>query len=424
MANDRATARPSVRIPHDVWAVSITSLFSDWSYEMLLPILPFFLALDLGASPLVIGFVEGAAVLAQSWTQFVAGQRLAGRADRRAVGTGGYATTTIAHGLVALATAWPIAALLRVTAWGARGERQPIKKAILADAAEPGARGRSFGLEQTFDSLGAVGGTASAAVLVVTDGLPAFRWIFALSVLPGLVAVVLFYRLVRDPPGASRDGPREAARPPRPFPRRFRWFLVAVAVFGLAYFNILLGLLRVGTGLLAPGGVGPVGAILVALVAYLLYNLVYAGLSYPAGLLAVRFPGAGLVGVSFLLFVPVDVLFALTPSVGVALAAFGLAGAQIALADVTTSTWIGGTVDPASRGRAFGWFGAVQGAASLGASVIVGGLWTYYSAPVAFSASAVLAVLGAACLLPILGRRSAGDDAGPPRAPGGRPADQ
>jgi len=393
---------PSARIPHDVWAVSFTSLFSDWSYEMILPILPFFLAIDLGASPLVVGLVEGLAVFAQSVSQFLSGPRLAHRTDRRRVGTAGYATTTVSHALLAVAIAWPYAAVLRVTAWAARGERQPIKKAILADASRSVGAGRSFGLEQMFDSLGAVAGTVSAVVVVVTEGFSGFRTIFAISFVPGVIAVLLFYRFVwdRDPSRASTESALPRAPSP-PFPRRFQWFLAATAVFGLAFFNILLGLLRVGSGLIGTGGTGAVGGILVALVAYLIYNLVYTGISYPAGLLADRFPRIGLVAVGYLLFVPVDLLFIQSPSVVIALLAFLIAGVQVGLSDVTQSAWISRAVGPAEVGRAFGWFGAVQGVSSLGASVLIGALWTVYTAPLAFSVSAVLAVAGTALLIPV-----------------------
>jgi MFS family permease len=388
-------------IPHDVWAISITSLFSDWSYEMLLPVLPFFLALDLGASPLVVGLVEGAAIFAQSMVQFVSGGRLAHRADRRSVGAAGYATMTAAHGLLAVATAWPYAAALRVIAWGARGERQPIKKAILSDAARSIGAGRSFGLEQTFDSMGAIGGTLSAAYIVLNDGVGGFRSIFALSVIPGIVAVFLFYRYVRDRPEVSRRPLQGPIRTNAPFPLPFRWYLVASGVFGLAFFNILLGLLRVGTALTGAPGAGTVGAIVISLFAYLLYNLVYTGMSFPAGVLADRFPRVGLVALSYLLFVPVDILFITAPGVFGAFLAFLVAGIQIALLDVAESAWISRAVPSQEVGRAFGWFGGVRGGASLVGSVALGAIWTTYSAPPAFLVSAVLAVAATFLLIPV-----------------------
>lgn len=387
-------------IPHDVWAVAFTSLFSDWSYEMLLPILPFFLSIDLGASPLVVGVVEGSAVAAQSLVQWGAGLHLSRRENRRVLGSAGYATTTAADGLIALASTWPVAAVLRAIAWAARGERLPIKKAILGDAAAGGSVGRAFGLEQTFDSLGAVAGTISAAAVVATQGVPGLRTVFAVSVLPGLVAVILFYRLVWDRDRQPTSPARVASAGRPQLPRSFWLFLIPAAVFGLASFNILLGLLRVGTGLLKPGGPGFGSTILVALVAYLAYNLVYTGLSYPAGLLSDRTPRLGLVAVAYALFVPVDLLFILPPTVVVGLLAFVTAGAQVALADVAQSAWVSRSVDTAQRGSAFGYLGAVQGVGTLGASALVGGLWTAYSPALAFTVSAILAATSAIILLP------------------------
>jgi MFS family permease len=390
-----------VRIPHNVWAISITSLFSDWSYEMLLPVLPFFLSIDLGASPLVVGLVEGAAVFAQSMVQFVSGSRLAHRPDRQRMGAAGYATTTAAHGLIALATTWPYAGILRVTAWGARGERQPIKKVILSDAAQTLGAGRSFGLEQTFDSLGAIGGTISAVYVVLTNGVGGFRSIFILSVIPGIVAVLLFYRYVRDRPGGTPGPEARSSGASSPFPVRFRWYLLASGVFGLAFFNILLGLLRVGTALTGAPGTGVTGAIVVSLFAYLLYNLVYTGMAYPAGVLADRFPKIGLVALSYLLFVPVNVLFIAAPGIAGAFLAFLMAGIQISLLDVAESAWISRAVPSDMVGRAFGWFGGIRGTTSLVGSVAVGAIWTAYSPPPAFLFSIALAITAALLLIPV-----------------------
>jgi len=52
-----AAGTSAPKVPHDGWAVSVTGLFSDWSYEMLLPVLPFFLAIDLHASALIFGLI-------------------------------------------------------------------------------------------------------------------------------------------------------------------------------------------------------------------------------------------------------------------------------------------------------------------------------------------------------------------------------
>ena len=49
------------RLPRNVWAMSATSLLNDVSSEMLLNLIPFFLANILGVRTAIIGLIEGVA---------------------------------------------------------------------------------------------------------------------------------------------------------------------------------------------------------------------------------------------------------------------------------------------------------------------------------------------------------------------------
>ncbi len=390
------------RIAPDVWAVSLTSLFSDWSYEMVLPIVPFFLAFVLLASPFVVGLVDGAAQFAQSAVQATAGSRWATGRDRKVRGSWGYLATTVSHGLLALALVWPEVLALRVSAWIGRGSRQPIKKAIVANATSHEQQGLAFGLEQAMDTVGAILGTGAAVALVLWMGTGAFRAIFAISVIPGAIAVVLFLVLVRD-----AFAPGRAASPGGPapgwhgFPPTVRWFLVAEAVFGLGYFSILLALLRVGENLVPSMGGSIGGAVVASLLLYLLYNLIFAGLSVPVGGWADRAPGIGLVALSFVLFAVVDGFLAGPPDLAFGLLAFVAAGAQVGFQGVAESAWLARHVPAEQVGPAFGWLGLVQGFSVLAGSLMAGAIWTYVSAPLAFGVSAVCCAAGALLLLPV-----------------------
>jgi len=389
------------RIAPDVWAVSLTSLFSDWSYEMVLPVLPFFLAFVLFASPLIVGLVDGAAQFAQSAVQVASGTQWATGRDRKIRGSWGYLATTVSHGLIALAVLWPEVLALRVSAWLGRGSRQPIKKAIVANATAPEHQGLAFGLEQAMDTAGAVLGTAVAIALVLWLGTSAFRTIFAISVIPGLVAVVVFLVVVRDAAAPDRTDPVAVRHPGwRDLPRPVRWFLVAEAVFGLGYFSILLALLRVGENLLPSVGGSVAGTVVAALLLYLLYNLIFAGLSVPVGGWADRAPGVLLVGASFVLFAAVDAFLASPPGIVFAVLAFVVAGVQVGLQGVAESAWLVRQVSGPLVGPAFGWLGMVQGFGILAGSLLVGALWTYVSAPLAFGISAMFCLAGALLLLP------------------------
>jgi hypothetical protein len=406
------------RIPPDVWSISIVSLFADWSYEMILPVVPFFLAFTLGASPFIVGLVDGAAQFAQSGVQTVAGSRWASGTGRKVRGAYGYLTTTIGHGLLAVAVVWPEVLVLRVGAWIGRGSRQPIKKAIVSNATTPESQGIAFGLEQALDSAGAVLGTLTAVLLLLDHGLSAFRTIFAVSVLPGFAAVIILLVFVRDR-RAAVSAPAETGGP-RPgwssFPSSFRLFLVAEAVFGLGYFSILLALLRVGENLLPSSGGSAAGAVVAALLLYLLYNLIFAGLSYPVGRGVDRLPGLGFVALSFALFALVDLFLIGDSGLLGGVLAFTAAGVQVSLQGVAESAWVGRKVPASLAGTAYGWLGLIQGMAILAGSLLVGALWTYRTAALAFEVSAILSLAGAAMLLPafLAGRREA---AVPPASP-------
>jgi MFS family permease len=391
------------RIHPDVWSVSVTSLFSDWSYEMILPILPFFLAFSLAATPFIVGLVDGAAQFAQSSVQTLSGSRWALGSGRKVRGAYGYVTTTVGHGLIALAVVWPEVLAFRVAAWMGRGSRQPIKKAIVANATTEANQGIAFGLEQTLDSVGAVLGTVTAVVLVLNGGLGAFRTIFAVSVIPGFIAVAVLLIFVKDRNAPARaPGPRPPSAGWKQFSPSFRLFLIAEVVFGLGYFSILLALLRVGENLLPASGGSFSAVVVTALLLYLLYNLIFTGVSYPSGQWADRSPGVGLVILSFALFAVVDLLLVGNGGLLAGVLAFVVAGVQVGLQGVSESAWVARRMPAELAGPAFGWLGMVQGVSVLAGSLLVGGLWTYVSAPLAFGVSAVLSLAGAALLLPLL----------------------
>ncbi len=61
------------RIPRNLWAVSITSFLVDVSSEMVVNLLPLFLANVLGARMVTIGLIEGAAATTASLVKVFSG---------------------------------------------------------------------------------------------------------------------------------------------------------------------------------------------------------------------------------------------------------------------------------------------------------------------------------------------------------------
>lgn len=61
------------RVPATVWALGLVSLFMDISSEMIHGLLPVFLVSTLGASPALLGLIEGLAEATASITKVFSG---------------------------------------------------------------------------------------------------------------------------------------------------------------------------------------------------------------------------------------------------------------------------------------------------------------------------------------------------------------
>jgi MFS family permease len=264
-----------------VLGVGLTSLFSDWSHETATAVLPAFLA-AIGAGPAWLGAIEGIADGLSSFTKLASGHFTDRLKKRKPLAVFGYAFTALATASFAFATHAYHVLLARAAAWLGRGVRSPAKKALLAADVPPGAYGRAFGLERLMDTVGAIAGPLTALWLLEATG-HSFRRVFLWTLLPGLIAVMCFWLLVRE----RTTGPK----PPRSFllglkalPPSFRHLLMAVGIFGAGDFSHSL-LILYATRMLTPvHGMARAASIAVGL--YTLHNVFYAGSAYASGWLS------------------------------------------------------------------------------------------------------------------------------------------
>jgi MFS family permease len=185
----------------------------------------------------------------------------------------------------------------------------------------------------------------------------------------------------------------------RELPRPYFRFLTGVALFGAGDFAPTL-LVMAAAQLLAPK-YDIVHAGQIAALFYVLRNVVYAVVSYPAGALADRMNKPRLLAAGYALggctAFWAAALFAydvrgILPIGGL----FALAGIYVGIQDALEGAIPPDMVTPHERGTAYGVMGAVNGFGDLFASAMVGTVWTLASPSAAFSAAAVLMLAGAA----------------------------
>jgi MFS family permease len=390
---------PSAWLNRSVVGMAVASFFSDAGHEMATAILPLFLA-SIGAPPAALGIIEGVADATSSFVKLWSGWFSDRLGRRKPLAVTGYLLTGITTGLFALATAWPFVLVARMAGWFGRGMRGPVRDAMLAESVAPTARGRAFGFHRAGDTLGAIAGPAIALTLltviapVVNAQDAAYRHIFLITLIPGLLGALSFALLVRERLRPGRGTTVSLFRSVGSLPRNFKAFLVGVAIFGAGDFAHSLLILR-ATTVLAPS-IGPAQAGELAVALYVLHNVLYAGMSFPIGALADRIGKRTLLALGYTTATVMGIgWIVVTPSLAWLALLFALGGIFIAAEDALEGALAADLLPEPVRGTGYGVLATVNGIGDFSSSIIVGTLWTVVSPAAGFVYATVLFGLGA-----------------------------
>jgi MFS family permease len=384
---------PHVRwLTRNVVAIGVLSLFSDMGHELTTAVLPLYLATFAGGAA-ALGVIEGVSDAASSllklWMSYYS-DRIG---KRKPILVAGYVVTAM-MGTFAFVTAWWQMLVIRAIAWIGRGARGPIRDALLSESVPPEAHGRAFGFEGAMDTVGAILGPAIALSLV---GVIALRHIFLIAFVPGAITVLIAWFVIEYPPRMPREHLRLLASL-RDLPPAFRRFTGAVAVFGLGNFAHTLLVLR-AVSLLTPK-YGSVVAGRYGIALYILHNVVYAAVSYPAGALGDRVSKRTLLCAGYALFGVMCLLFLTNPtSVPVLALLFGLAGIYVGIVDAVQRALAADLLPIECRTVGYGALATANSFGDLLSSVVVGVLWSRVSFAAGFGYAATLTLAGALLLL-------------------------
>src|SRR5512146_1959680 len=280
-SNERASIK---QLPRNVWAVGFTSFFMDISSEMVLNIVPLFLANVLGVQTSIIGLIEGIAEATASILKLFSGWLSDKLGGRKWLAVAGYGLSALSKPFFYIASSWGLIAGVRWADRVGKGIRTAPRDALVADSTTRETRGLAFGFNRAMDKAGAMVGLLIAALVVwlaQANSLDltksTFQTIVLISLVPAFLAVITIASGTKD---VAVTGRRTAPKfSLRNMGRPFNIFLLIVSIFTLGNSSdgfLVLRAQNLGTS---------VTGILVMLA---VYSLVVSLVATPAGSLSDR----------------------------------------------------------------------------------------------------------------------------------------
>ncbi|HEV2719898.1 MAG TPA: MFS transporter [Thermoanaerobaculia bacterium] len=386
----------SQRLRPQVILLGIVSLLNDSASEMIYPLLPVFLTSTLGATPLIVGLIEGSADALASILKLAAGTWSDRLPRRKPLIVTGYALAALSRGWIAVASRWPSVLGARLLDRTGKGLRSAPRDAMIADVTPEESRGKAFGFHRALDHTGAVVGPLLALLFLDVVHVP-LRTIFLIAVVPGGIAVVLLLLFLREEARAAR---RDAARPAGGTPARPFWIaLSAISLFSLANSSDVYLILQAHAAGVAMGMLPALWAA---------HHVIKALFSTSAGSRSDTAGRRTLLVAGWLSYAVIYFIFPFAHSTVFFFALFVAYAVPFTLSEGAERAWISDLVPAEIRGKSFGIYYLASGLFVLAGTALFGELYEHVSPRAAFFTGAGLAIAAAVVVVSAPSRRPSG----------------
>ena len=273
----------------------IVSLFSDMTHEGASSIRGAYLTL-LGASAGAIGFASGPGELVGYSMRYVFGRLTDKTKQYWPMTIVGYILDIIAVPLLALVGehGWVAACALLIIQRMGKAIKKPAKDTIMSFAASQEGTGKSFGLQELLDQIGAFLGPVLLYLVMLFrqqgDTFETYAFCFAVLAIPGAITLVLLFLTKHKFPNPELFEPEPKEYIPFKMKREFIFYIAGISLFAFGFIDYSLVLMHVSrtftslasglaeTSSLVTEGTLPLlyaGAMLVDAVAALIFGYLY-----------------------------------------------------------------------------------------------------------------------------------------------------
>jgi MFS family permease len=347
----------------NVFILGLTSLFNDFSSEMVLSVFPAFFTSVLKSGAASLGLVEGLADAASNFIKIFSGNISDKIRKRRIFVVAGYALSVATRPFYIFAGKVSSVLGLRLADRVGKGLRDSPRDALISLSVPKEELGRSFGYHRAMDTTGAILGPLAAYFIL--RALPnGFNLVFSVAFLAGLFAIATLF-FIKEVSGAAASKNLNLKNWAN-FSPKFKSYLFSVVILSLGTMPIAVLLLKTKDLKLAAASIP---------LYYAITNVAYAVFSAAAGRWADKIGSAKVLvlGYAFLILSYFTLIFAF--DIPLLVLGFLLSGLFFALTDGVHRSYAAGLTAEENRASAYGWLNGLSGLGALFAGILGGYLW-------------------------------------------------
>ena len=384
----------------NIFFIGLVSFFTDISTEMVYPLIPLYLTSAFGATPALVGLIEGIAESLASLLKVFSGYLTDRFQKKKLIAFSGYAPGLLYKLALIFAGSWLGVLGARVIDRIGKGIRTSPRDVLVSESAGSENMGKAFGLHKALDMFGAGLGILIVYILMRSSGGSYdYKRLFALSMIPAVLGLFMFI-FVKEKKQAGERANRE------PFWKNISKIDVQLKLYLLVVFIFTLGNSSNAFLILKAkaSGFDETNVILL----FLIYHVVAAALSMPLGKLSDIIGRKNLLVPGYIIFALCYFGFAFAGTKPAMLAVFASYGVYTAMITGVERAFVAEIAPRDLKGTMLGLHSTVAGIALLPASVIAGLLWNIFGDVVPFVFGACMSVIAAALLLAFMkGRKPA-----------------
>ena len=373
----------------NIFIIGLVSLFIDMSTEMIYPLIPLFLTTNLGATPAIVGVIEGIAECTASVLKVFSGYIGDIYQNKKKLTFLGYSASIVYKVALLLSTSWTGVLAARVIDRIGKGIRVAPRDALVEESSAKDKLGRSYGLHKMLDMVGSALGVL-LAYFIVTNEVD-FETAFLYSIIPAVIGVLMIGG-VQEKSVNKRDAQKFTLKGVI-LERKLKLYLGAMFIFCLGNSSNIFLLLRA-----KDCGFSPSEVILL----YLAFNVSASLLSMFAGKLSDKVGRRRIIVPGYLVFALVYLGFGFLTSKPALIILFIAYGVYTAFNTAAERAFIAETAPVNLKGTILGLHGMLQGFGLLLSSIIAGLLWDYVGPSAPFLFGGVMGLISAVAITIIL----------------------